>query len=206
MKQTIAIAGFWLAPDFTPEMQSGKIEPPRINHDLVDWDALAKGFEQAFGHEAHGVSVRFPDDTVDQTVLHYREAGQWPGPMSCEDFAEALLAKAQQTEAPVIPIRAEWSEWQMLKDRSYAPPPALIPLVLEGEAEDIAIVFRNMQGLLGVQAALDIVRTVSTPAEQLPEDYFQGYLFPEIKQTLEGVFGAPYQKYCLLNYLTPSMA
>jgi hypothetical protein len=202
MKQSTVIAGLWLALDFTPEMQAGIVEPSWINHDEIDWQRFEKAFQSAFKYSGHGVTVRFADDTVDQTVQFHRNAGNLPGPIDCKDFGQALLAKAQRSDAQVIPIREEWSKWQFLKDRTHAPPPSLIAFAMEGDVEDIVIAFRLMQGLLGVQAATDVFRTLETPANELPEDYYQGYLFPEIKEAIEETFQAPYQKFCLLTFLT----
>jgi hypothetical protein len=199
---TTVIAGLWLALDFTPEMQAGLVEPSWINHDDIDWIEFEGSFDKAFRYSGHGVSVRFADDTIDQTVLHHRESGQLRGPLDCTDFGRSLLERAEQTDSTVIPIRKEWAQWQFLKDRTHAPPPSLIAFAIEGDVEDIVIAFRLMQGLLGVQAAADPFRTMQTPPSELPEDYYQGYLFPDIKQALEDTFQAPYQKFALLTFLT----
>jgi hypothetical protein len=202
MNRATVIAGLWLALDFTPEMQAGEVEPSWINHDEIDWERFEKAFQKAFKYSGHGVTVRFADDTIDQTVHYHREAGRLSGPLDCSDFGQALLYKAEQSDSRVIPIREEWSQWQFLKDRTHAPPPALIAFAMHGDVEDIVIAFRLMQGLLGVQAAADPFLTMQTPASELPEDYYQGYLFPEIQDAIEETFQAPYQKYCLLSYLT----
>ena len=180
-------------------MEAGEEPPPYINHDEIDWTSLVGSFRSAFEHALQRVTLRLADDTVDLTVIQRRLQGFDPGPIDCKDFGELLLVGSVNTRKSLIPIRSAWEPLQFIRDRSQAPPPVLIPLVISGPGTEVGICLHSMRLLLGVRAAHDMMAAIATPPEELPDDFHQGHLPTGLLNTLEQAFGLPYESLCTLT-------
>jgi hypothetical protein len=192
----VLIYGLFLAPDFTPEMERGIEPPPYVDHDSIDWLALGRSLSNHFEFSKHGVTLRLADDTVDQVTIQMREFGVIQGPIDCKDFAEALLGKAEQTDDNPVPIQDAWRSLHHLNDRANAPPPVMMPLILEGDHDDVRELVYTMMLRLRVKAAQHPEKLFS--GEKLPEDFYQGYLPDSVRDLFASHFGIGYKPYATL--------
>lgn len=138
------VMGLWLAPDFTAVME-GKAEPPRINHSKVDFGELVTALRGLFPNGPHA-RIRVANDTVDQVTVHHRSgislATSPTGSIRCEDFGHALLMNAASQHGDVIDVRRAWQALHSLADRNFAPPPVLIPFIIEAADFDDAMIWQ----------------------------------------------------------------
>lgn len=190
------IYGLFLAPNFTPDMERGVEPPPYIDHDSIDWLTLGESLSSYFEMPQQGVTLRLANDTVDQVTIQMREFGVIQGPIDCKDFAEALRRSAEQTRDNPVQIQDAWRHLHHLEDRTMAPPPILIPLILEGDHDDIQDLVYSMMVQLRVKAALHPEKLLES--DDLPEDFYQGYLPEEVSDIFENHFGVGYKPYATL--------
>lgn len=194
------VYGLFITPHFTPAMERG-IEPaPYVNHDEIDWASLGQSLSEYFEIPNQGVTLRMADDTVDQVTIHLRQISARPDSIDCKDFGNALLQVAAKTRSNPVPAQEAWHTLHHLKDRSKAPPPVMIPLILEGEITDIAELTYNMLFRLGVKAARHPEKMLSS--EKLPPDFHEGRFPKAITDLLEHHFGVGYKPYALLTRLS----
>lgn len=195
----------WITPDFS-EVLAGRAAPPRVNHDQIDFIALAELLQSVF-HFGPPKRIRVPNDTIDQTTVHTRlgMAGlpRRPGKGSCrcEDFGEAMLAESKRTTEPVVDVRAAWRPLHYLEDRVFAPPPTGIVFVMESEDfEDNMISGASMRPVLGMQM---IVPGLQSP----PEDEIGRLRLPDdLKFGLEKIFGCPFDRECVVDRIAQEAA
>lgn len=199
MKKNIVPYALWITPNFTREMEMGLVPGPWVNQDTLDWNGLLAALEDKFQPEGHGVKMRICNDTIDQVTVHVREASSDPESMRCLDFGAALQKVAKKSKERIIPIRSEWSALHYLGDRSRVPPPIILPLVLEGDSDDIVLFALHIRKTLGIKAASDIMGMVlNTPAS---EDDMQGHLPPDLMALFEHHFGIGYKSYAIISSL-----
>lgn len=157
-----------IMPDFS-RVESGKDTPPWINHNKIDFEKLRSAIAQEFVYGSP-VNIRIGNDTIDQTVVHFRQMGILNGPIDCSDFCEVLLKKSKEQSGGVIDVRGSWENLQYMKDRAMAPPPVMLPIVVEAEdAEDAILWGQQVQMLMGVKNA-DPHRIFGMEPQGGPED------------------------------------
>lgn len=190
------VYNFWLAPDFE-RVLAGKAKPPFVDHDQVDFEYLRSVIADEFRFGSP-VEIRLANDTVDQVTVHFREAMGNPNLIQCKDFADKLLAAAKKQDSRVIDIRNDWAPLHKLKERRHAPPPILIPIVVEAYDVEDAVIWCQQAGMrLGVRAAnpeifMDMTRKTL-------DDDKQGYLTKRLHAVLAQCFGTPYKPFCMLD-------
>lgn len=191
-KKFCMVWNLWIAPDFT-RVLAGKDSPPWVNHDVVDFDRLRSALADEFRF-GPPVNIRLGNDTVDQTVVHGRELGGLSGPLGCEDFSEKLWAKAKLCKSTIVEIRQEWRGVQFMKDRRNAPPPVLIPIIVEAQdAEDNIIWGQSTKLILGMKSGSFDYPFL--PQAQRSVNDSQGRLSPRLQKVLAEIFGIKYQPF-----------
>lgn len=155
---------------------TGQMQAPRVNMHEVDYNGLAEYLGQCFNFR--NSRLRVPNDMLDQTTLHMRAMGMAQGDPEGQDFLRLLVAEAAKQTDTVIDVRSAWRPLQRLKDRTFAPPPCALTMVVEThDWEDAAQVLMYMRMKVGI--------TAGTP---------QGMMDPT-HATVEGRLGPPFLKY-----------
>jgi hypothetical protein len=191
------VYNFWLAPDFE-RVLAGKAKPPFVNHDEVDFEYLRSVIADEFRFGSP-VEIRLANDTIDQVTAHVREASGQAKLMKCLDFADLLLDAAGKQRSSIIDIRSDWAALHQLKERRHAPPPILVPIVVESfDAEDGILWSQQARMRLGVRAANPDF--YMNPSRQQREDDHQGLLTDRLHKALAKCFNTPYLPYCLLDW------
>jgi hypothetical protein len=186
------VTGLWISPD-SSEGEPWRGEPrASVDHDAVDYQALADFLERHFYCGEH-VVLRLPNDTVDHVTVHARMRGTSPELARCDDFAELLLGAAVGGRSPVS-IRHAWERLHRHKDRHRAPPPVLLLFVIEGSFEAVTIWHAQAAMRLGIRAA-DLSVLLSG---HMKDSDHEGRLTDELSAELERQFGVPYQRPCKL--------
>jgi hypothetical protein len=190
------VYNFWLAPNFE-RVLAGKYMPPFVNHDQVDFEYLRSVIADEFRFGSP-VEIRLANDTIDQVTVHNRHAAP-VGLVKCKDFAKLLLKEAKKQSSTIIDIRGQWAPIHTLKERRYAPPPVLVPIVVEAyDAEDAFMWSQQVRMRLGVRAAHTAM--LLNPTGPHREDDQQGYLTDRLHKALATCFNTPYKPYCLLDW------
>lgn len=186
----------WVAPDFK-KVLAGIDEPPWINHDRVDFQRLRDVLAQEFRY-GEPVRIRVANDTIDQVTVHTREAKGDQEGIRCHDFAKALLEQARKQPGDVIDVRQQWSSLHQMKDRRAAPPPIAIPIVVEGDDFEAAVLWsQQAKMLLGVRAANP--ETFMGISGQRRDDDHQGRLTPGLHEVLAEQFSIAYKPYTVMD-------
>lgn len=190
-KPFLAAMALWVSPDFSDVMR-GLSPPPRVNHSTVNFQALHQLFSDVFRHGPPHV-LRVANDTIDQVVVHTRSGGvpikpKGKGSMQCEDFGELLIKVAARHEGAIIDVRSAWAPLQHM-DRDHAPPPMVIPFILETQDfEDALIWHHGSKVLLGVKQAINM----HDPLDEDPSKH-QGEFPSEAMRRLEQIFGCRFE-------------
>ena len=93
------------------------------------------------------------------------------GSIDCADFCEMLLKKSKEQSSGVIDIRGDWNRLQYLKNRAEAPPPIMIPILIEAvDAEDAVLWGQQAQMVMGVKRANIVEYMLTKGDEDRPED------------------------------------
>lgn len=193
--------GLYVTPDFS-EVLAGKSEPPWVSHAKVNFKALAMVLKELFRYGPK-VTIRVPNDTIDQVTIHGRW-GQIPGQRKhrgdprCSDFGESLLKSAQRDWETVIDVWDAWQPLHSLKDRTQAPPPVILPFVIEAiDFEDAMLWSASAKGALGLPTVppplANLVVEANTRTEgKLPEAY---------RNTIGALFGCKFEEFAIIDRL-----
>ncbi len=198
-----AVYCLWITPDFS-EVMAGRADPPRINHDLVDFTALAKLLDGVF-HYGPPKTIHVPNDTIDQTTVHTR-LGLVPLPQKrgvgsyrCEDFGKAALDALRSSAETVFDVRAGWTPLHYLPDRTFAPPPCGIVFVMEtADFEDNMIAGASLRPAIGMQ--------MIGPGVGAPQENKAGKLPDNLKSGLERIFGCRFERECVVDRIAQDHA
>lgn len=196
-----AVLGLWVAPDFTAVME-GRAEPPRTNHSLVNFEELVTTLKQLFPY-GPPVRLRVANDTIDQVTIHHRsgdvQLAEAPaGDMRCEDFGYALLKTAGQQAGDVINVRPAWQSLHAYTDRDFAPPPVLIPFVIEAvDFEDAMIWHASARPRLGLEFLPDALQAIAGKGKGDPNQ--EGLLPKEFRERLGRIFDCDFMPSALLG-------
>ncbi len=191
-----AVYCLWITPDFS-EVMAGRAEPPHINHDLVDFTALAKLLDDVF-HYGPPKNIYVPNDTIDQATVHTR-LGLVPlpkkkgvGSYRCEDFGKATLAAFRSDGETVFDVRDVWKPLHYLDDRSFAPPPCGVVFVMEtADFEDNMIAGASLRPSIGME--------MIGPGLAQPKENESGRLPDDLKAGLERIFGCKFERECVVD-------
>lgn len=195
------VCGLWVFPDFS-EVAAGRRRPPQVNHDKVDFKALALRLSEAFGYGPPTV-LSVANDTIDQVTIHSRlgvvrlpHGGT--GDPTCRDFGCAALkaAPARLEANGVINVRQVWQSLHYLPDRSFAPPPTVISFLAQSsDFEDAMAWFGQCQMVLGLDFMERILSGSSADDDQV------GVLPTALQTGLADIFGCPFEDRALLSRL-----
>lgn len=195
-------AGLWVTPDFIAAL-AGDIVPPRVDHSRIQFLSLCEALKQLFPY-GPPVRIRVPNDTIDQVTVHVRNGLPLPGwedapppsgSIRCEDFGEAMLDCAAHQDGDVLDVLKTWRDLHCLPNRLFAPPPVLLPFVVEAaDMEDAMIWEASAKQSLGMPfLPPDIQALVGEPSLE------GGRLPLKFCEVLEAVFGAKYATPALLD-------
>jgi hypothetical protein len=118
--------------------------------------------------------------------------------MRCEDFGTALLSCAKKDKDEMVDVRAAWAPLHELPDRTFAPPPVILPVVVTAENfEDAMIWHASTRARIGLPA-LDLMGEMSDPGKEREEN---GTLPVEFRAALQRIFGTPYDPMSFLDLM-----
>lgn len=207
MRKFRAVFGLLVAPDFS-DVLAGRAVPPRVDHRQVDFLHLQSALKALFPYGPPN-TLRVPNDTIDQVTLHTR-AGLVPGLVDtakksgsakCEDFGKALIAESRKQEGPLIDVQKAWSRYHSLPDRNFAPPPSLIPFLLEmSDFEDAMLWFLNARTSLG----FPMPDFLDEPSQEQAHAQISGQLPLAFRKELSRIFGCKFEPSALLMRLATS--
>jgi len=194
----------WLhiSPDFS-EAEAGRAPPPRVNHDTVDFEKLREALKATFWY-GPGVEILVPNYTIDQVTVHTR-FGAIPGVpgaptehlMACRDFGEALLELVGTQSEGISDVRKAWQSKHAVyvRDRSYAPPPVVLPFVVVADDFQDAMIWQA-----NTRPALELESY--EPFEDLTpgQEKQDGRISQEFQESLLDIFGCRYEAYPSLVY------
>lgn len=207
MRKFRAAFGLLVTPDFS-DVLAGRATPPRVNHSQVNFLRLQAALKTLFPYGPPN-ELRVPNDTIDQVTLHSR-AGLVPGLVNkakesgnveCEDFGKALIAEAKKQEGLIIDVQTAWSRYHNLPDRNFAPPPNLIPFLLEmSDFEDAMLWFVSARTSLG----LPMPNMLSEKSRAQVQTQIFGQLPDAFREELGLIFGCKFEKSAALTRLATS--
>jgi hypothetical protein len=152
----------------------------------VDYDGLAQYLGEHFNFR--NSRLRVPNDMLDQATLHMRALGMDTGDPEGQDFLRLLITGASKQPGTVIDVRNEWRPLHRLKDRTFAPPPCALTMVMEThDWEDAAQVLMYMRMQVGI--------TAGTPQGMMDRANatHEGRLNPPFLHYLKTTFGIAYK-------------
>lgn len=196
------MCGLWVFPDFS-EVEAGRSAPPQVNHDKIEFAALAKLLGEVFCY-GPPVILGVVNDTIDQVTVHSRLGlvqvpTRGTGDPQCGDFGQAALnvAPARLEHNSVIDVREAWRSLHYLQDRSFAPPPTIIPFFVQSsDFEDAMIWFGQSQMVIGVDMLENLLSDLP-----VTDDDRVGALPKELQSGLADIFGCPFEERCLISRL-----
>lgn len=202
-KPFLAAFGLMVTPDFS-EVMAGRARPPHVNHDKVDFSKLQQALQELFPYGPG--QIRAVNDTIDQVTLHARFGMVEPqtpeaaraiklGSPQCEDFGKALIQVAKTQPEGVVDVRKAWQKHHCLPDRTFAPPPSLIPFLVETiDFEDAILWLNSTRPVLGLPPLQPFMGKADS-VEHV------GRLPKSAQQALKAVFGCPFESEVLMQQL-----
>lgn len=179
--------GLWLSPDFS-EINYGSKKLPRINHTNVNFSSLKNSLESMFRF-GPPVQILVPNDTIDQVTIQSRmeEGGS---AVQCLDFGQSMLDAVDTQQDGVLDVLEQWEPLHVLKDRSYAPPPLILPFVVLCDSfEDSQIWIANCRPALGLPT-FDVIKAMNDEPQGDEKD---GKLTEQFRLELNDIFGTPFK-------------
>ena len=202
------VNSLWVSVDFD-DVMAGRAEPPWVNHDRVDFQALADLLTGSFQY-GPPVRIRVPNDTIDQTTVHARmgeiplRPGYKAGNPLCDDFGDALLIASRSSSGDIIDVRKLWSPLHYLQNRAKAPPPLVLPFVIEAlDFEDAVLSATSMLPTLGLPMPPIIPENETARAKRQEQP---GRLPADLHKGLEELFGCKFESRAFLNRLASDPA
>lgn len=184
-----------LAPNFDAIehlVLAGKVQAPRVDMHQVDYERMAEFLGERFNFR--GSKLRVPNDMLDQATLHMRAMGMAKGDPEGQDFLAAFVKLAEAGSEQVVDVRKAWSPLHRIRDRTFAPPPCAISMLMEThDWEDGAQVLMRMRLMVGI--------TAGTPQGVLERDNAttEGRIGTDFLEYLEKTFGVPYKPFVTLT-------
>lgn len=207
MRKFRAVFGLLVDPDFS-DVLAGRAAPPRVDHSKVNFLRLQATLKALFPYGPPN-TLRVPNDTIDQVTLHsraglvpgLRDTAKESGSVECEDFGKALIAEAKKQEGVIIDVQKAWSRSHSLPDRNFAPPPNLIPFLLEmSDFEDAMLWFVSARTSLG----LPMPNILSEKSLAQAQAQLLGRLPGAFRKELGLIFGCQFEKSATLTRLATS--
>ncbi|MCE4547706.1 MULTISPECIES: hypothetical protein [unclassified Caballeronia] len=190
------VLGLWLAPDFSA-VERGETPPPHIDYDAIDARGIADTLAD-FNDCGEDVTIRLPNDAVDQVTIQFRLMGRLAGSPQCEDFAAELLNLAETSTE--LDIRMPWARFHALPNRRHAPPPVLLMFVVSGDFDAVMVWSQQLRMRLGIRAA-DILKQIAGDVEDADHE---GKLPSGLAKYLGRTFAIPYKRECVVTGLASS--
>ena len=197
------VNSLWVSVDFA-DVMAGRAEPPWVNHDRINFPALAELLARSFEY-GPPVRIRVPNDTIDQATVHARmgviplRPGKKAGDPACTDFGDALLVASRKNTDDVIDVRQSWAPMHYLPNRAKAPPPLVLPFVMEAvDFEDAAISAASMLPILGLPMPPIFPEGEAARAKRQEQP---GRLPAALRKGLEDLFGCKFESTAFLNRL-----
>lgn len=199
-----AAFGLAIFPDFT-EVEAGRKPAPYVDHDRLDYNKLQDTLEKLF--VANPGRIRLANDTIDQVTLqirmglvppeHVKPCKASKGPENCSDFGKAMIRVARAQPEGLLNVRESWSKLHYLPDRTFSPPPSLIPFIIEtGDFVDAMMWLHCAQAELGLNPRLP---GLDDDDDELPRKTLaDGKLPPDTLAAFESLFGIPYEERAIL--------
>lgn len=188
--------GLWLEPDLSA-VERGETSPPYIDYDAIDTRDIADTLGK-FNDCGEDVTIRVPNDDVDQVTVQFRLKGRLTGNPLCEDLAAGLLSLAETS--PDSNIRAPCARLYALPNRRHAPPPALPMFVVSGDFDAVMVWSQQLRMWLGIRAA-DIMKQIAGDVQDADH---QGSLPSALAKYLGRTFAIPYKRKCVVTGLASS--
>jgi hypothetical protein len=190
------VLGLWLAPDFSA-VERGETSPPHVDYDAIDPCDIADRLAE-FNDCGGDVTIRVPNDAIDQVTVQFRLMGRLTGSPQCEDFSAELLNLAETSVD--LDIRAPWAELHALRNRRQAPPPVLLMFVVSGDFDAVMVWSQQFRMRLGIRAA-DILKQIAGDVEDADHE---GKLPSGLAKYLGRTFAIPYKRECVVTGLASS--
>lgn len=185
-----------IAPDFDAiqdRILSGQMQAPRVNMHTVNYSALADYLGETFNFK--GSRLRVPNDLLDQATLHTRALGIAKGDPEGHDFLRVLLNFAASSSDQVVDVRQGWRPLHHIQDRTFAPPPCALSMVMEShDYEDAAQVLVYMRMRVGI--------TAGTPQGMLDRANAttEGRIGPKFQAFLQEMFGVGFKPFVAFTH------
>jgi hypothetical protein len=190
------VCALWITPDFS-DVMAGRAKPPRVNHSAVDFNALRGVLSDGFPY-GPAAQIQVPNDTIDQVAVQARESGTRAASMRCEDFGAALLQIAKHRDLQILDVRAAWAPLHALKDRTFAPPPVILPFVVTTtDFDDAMLWFASTRPCLHLPVFDPVALALSSDQEASGN----GTLPPVFLQRIGAIFGTPFEPMCVLDQM-----
>lgn len=190
------VYNLWITPDFASVL-AGKAMPPFVDHNHVDFEYLRSVLADEFRFGSP-VEIRLANDTIDQVTVHLRQPTGDVALIKCVDFAKLLLQEARTQASSIIDVRRKWAPLHGVTNRRHAPPPILLPIVIEAYDAEDALLWGQHAGMrLGVKACNP--EYFMFPPEEKNADDHQGHLTTRLHKVLKKSFNTPYEPYCLID-------
>lgn len=194
--------GLYVTPDFS-DVMAGKCEPPWVDHSKVDFIALAATLTELFNY-GPPIVLRVPNDSIDQVTIQGRW-GQIPGQKKhsgdarCADFGSVLLDCADRQNGTVIDVWDAWLPLHSLNNRNPAPPPCMLPFVIEAkDFEDAMIWSASAKVALGLPFLTpDMARMMG----ETPSDREEGTLPTLYRKKIGDLFGCKFDEFSIIDRL-----
>lgn len=200
--------GLMVSPDFS-DVEAGLAHPPRVNHSEVNFLELARTLEELFPFGPQ-LAIRVANDTIDQVTIHQRlgvvslpktsgGCKSNDGSVRCEDFGQALVkCAAKQKNGVVIDVRAAWFDLHYLQNRDEAPPPAMIPFIVEAaDFEDAVIWGQSARSSLGMAFLPPLLQKLTGDHQEEKE----GSLSVEFRERLGRLFRCKFEEFALIGQI-----
>lgn len=188
----------WVAPDFA-EVNADRQKLPYVNHSKVDFEAVAALVAKTFPY-GPPVNIRTTNDTIDQVTIQARVDRPGPPTMRGEDFGAEMLRCAKTQKGTVIDVRRAWRPLHLLPDRNHAPPPAILPFLIEAQDfEDAMLWCANAMPVLGLSFFPPQLRAISGCQS---DKQHEGKIGVDVRRALDALFGCPYQEFAFLDLMS----
>lgn len=189
------VYSLWLNADFS-EVAAGRQDPPYVDYTKADYAALQKLLSDTF-HYGPPVTLRVADDAIDIATMSERESAS-SDKMHCNDFGLILLNEASKSTSPVIPVRKIWQNMHAFQDRRKAPPPVILPIVIEAaDFEDAVLWSQAARPILGLKP-FEALESMGKSG-QLSEVIHEGTMPLKLQQGLKQIFGCDFTNFGMLD-------
>ncbi|SAK73380.1 hypothetical protein AWB80_04092 [Caballeronia pedi] len=149
------VLGLWLAPDFSA-VERGETLPPHLDHDAIDPRGIADWLAE-FNDCGEDVTIRVPNDAVDQVTVQFRLMGRSSGSPQCEDLRPNCCTSFKPR--PIWTCAGLGLSCTRCLIGRKAPPPVLLMFVVSGALDAVMVWSQQFRMRLGIRDA-DILKQI----------------------------------------------